>query len=118
MANIKGLADEITKALASYSSEVTKGLEEAKVAAAKNIVKVLKETSPEQTGNYKKGWTTTKIGSTQIVHNKTDYQLTHLLEFGHAKVGGGRVAPKVHLRPAEEKMINEYTKEVEKVVGK
>ena len=32
------------------------------------------------------------------------------------KVNGGRVAARVHIRPAEEEAINEYIKEVEKVI--
>lgn len=117
MANINGLSQEIAKALAEYTEEVTEKLEEAKIKIAKNTVNTLKETSPKgDTGKYAKGWATKKVNNAQVVYNKTDYQLTHLLEFGHAKVNGGRVGAKAHIRPAEEKAIEEFTSEVERVI--
>lgn len=116
MSKIEGLAKEIAAALAAYSSEVTEGLEVAKQQAANNAVKILRSTSPKDTGDYAKGWTVSKEGTRQIIHNKTNYQLTHLLEKGHAKVNGGRVAAKVHIRPAEEQAVEEYISGVERVI--
>jgi hypothetical protein len=110
------LADEISKALTEYTTEVTEGLEEAKLEVAKETVVQLKKTSPENTGSYKKGWSKKKVGSAQVVYNRTDYQKTHLLEKGHAKRGGGRVRAYPHIGPAEEKAIDEYLKRAEKVI--
>ena len=47
--------------------------------------------SPKDTGDYKKGWRIKqdKARKSIIVHNATDYQLTHLLEHGHVKRNGG-----------------------------
>ncbi len=116
MVKVNDLTKEIARALQEYSTEVEEGLEEAKVEVAKDTVKRLKQTSPKKTGDYRKGWARKKVGTAQVVHNRTDYQLTHLLEYGHAKRGGGRVAGIPHISPAEEWANDEYLKRVEKVI--
>ena len=118
MSNIKDLSTQIAAALAAYTDEIIEGMEAARQETAKNVVNILKTTSPKGTGSYAKGWRVTQQGTKQIVHNKTDYQLTHLLENGHAKVNGGRVAAKVHIRPAEIQAIEEYISGVERVIKK
>jgi hypothetical protein len=114
--SIDQLAAEITRTLRTYTKDVTEGLEKAKVKIAKETVKQLNQTSPKMTGRYSRGWRTKKVGSAQIIHNETDYQLTHLLEKGHAKVNGGRVAPRVHIRPAEQQAIKKYLAETERLI--
>ena len=99
MTRIRGINNEITRALQQYSSEV-------------EAVKTLKSTSPSETGSYKKGWRVKQVGTAKVVHNATDYQLTHLLEHGHAKKNGGRVAPRVHIKPVEEKAIEDFERAI------
>lgn len=113
---ITGISDEISNLLTQYKENVIKEIEIAKEVTAKETVAILKKTSPKKTGRYRKGWRVTDIKGKKIIHNKTDYQLTHLLENGYAKVNGGRVAPKVHIRPAEEKAIKDYVERVEKAI--
>lgn len=61
-----------------------------------------------------------KVGKKRYIikiHNKTDYQLTHLLEFGHATRNGGRTKPEPHIRPIEEKYSKEFENELKKKIG-
>lgn len=118
---IDGLADAITKELANYSQEVTDGLKAEIKKVAKECDEDIKQNSPIQSGSYKKGWgiTLNYEGRDDIritVHNKTDYQLTHLLEKGHAKLNGGRVEGIAHIAPAEKNAAEKLFKRVRVVV--
>lgn len=117
--NVKGISKEFAKILSEYKEEVEEGISIAGDNVAKNAVKNLKKNSPKRKnsgGAYAKGWRITTIKGKRIIHNKTKYQLTHLLENGHAKVNGGRVPGKPHIKPVEEQAIKEYISEVEKVI--
>ncbi|MGM9924839.1 MAG: HK97 gp10 family phage protein [Bacillus sp. (in: firmicutes)] len=115
MANIDSLAQSIANELQRYGSMVKEEVETAKVEAAKELVTDLKQHSPQKTGKYSKGWRSKEVGDKLVVYN-TRHQLTHLLEFGHAKVNGGRVPARVHIRPAEQRMITDYTQRIERAV--
>jgi len=120
--SIDQLAAEIAKGLADYSQDVIEKVNVSSEKVGKAAVKKLKETSPKKTGKYAKSWTMTTeraVGQPhrRIVHAKTPhYRLTHLLEHGHAKRGGGRVEGKPHIRPAEEMVIREFMAEVEEAI--
>ena len=120
--NIDQLAAEIAKGLADYSQDVVEKVNASSEAVGKAAVKRLKQTSPKKTGKYAKSWTMSTekaIGQPdlRIIHVKAPhYRLAHLLEYGHAKVGGGRVEGRPHIRPAEEEVIREFTREVEEVI--
>lgn len=120
---IKGVIqmDQLAKAvmdnLREYANEVGEAVEVAAQKNAKLGVKLLKASSPKLTGSYATGWRAKKLDNGQwVIHNATDYQLTHLLEKGHAKVGGGRVAPKVHIAPVEEYLIETFLEDVEEAI--
>lgn len=110
------LSKEITKELATFTNEVKEGMNEAQEKNAKEARTKLKRTSPKLTGSYAKGWRAKKLKHGWVVHNATDYQLTHLLEKGHAKRGGGRVPAKPHIEKVEQEAIEGYEKDVEKVI--
>ena len=123
MANISidQLAKEIAQGLADYSQEVVEKVNISSEKVGKSSVKRLKETSPKDKGKYAKSWrvkTDPQVGqpNSLTIHNKDHYYLTHLLEHGHAKKGGGRVEGKPHIRPAEEQVIKEFMDEVEEAI--
>ena len=43
--------------------------------------------------------------------------LVHLLEHGHARVGGGRVAARPHMKQGSEKAFGVLEEEIEKILG-
>ena len=120
--NIDKLASEIAKELSTYSQEVAQKVNVSSERAGKTAVKQLKQTSPKRYGDYAKSWTMKtepEVGQPhkRIVHVKAPhYRLTHLLEHGHAKVGGGRVDGIPHIRPAEEMVIQEFMSKVEEAI--
>jgi hypothetical protein len=113
------MADAIMEALNEYK-EVTDEVVTSSVTKVSNETKkIVQSGSPTKTGGYKKGWavkkTSEKSGELTItVYNRRKPGLTHLLEKGHAKRGGGRVAAKVHIAPAEEYAISELESQIVK----
>ena len=122
MANISidELTGEITLAVQQYTEDVSAAIEREVDATAKEMVAELRAISPKDTGEYAKGWTSRKEAKhgeyRQIVHNKNKPSLVHLLEFGHAKKGGGRVEGKSHVRPAAERHIGGFEKRIKEIV--
>lgn len=113
---IGNLVNEITRAVQQYTQDVKDEVEKAADEISNNMVKAIKHGSPKLTGNYAKGWGRVKTKNGFIIRNRTDYQLTHLLEYGHAMRSGGRVAAHVHIRPVEEHYVKQFEKRVEKVI--
>jgi len=115
---IGDMADAIMDEMEKYASVATDALKDAVKDSAKTVKKEIEATAPVATGKYKKSWrakateeTSTKL--TMVVHSATRYQIAHLLEHGHAKRGGGRVAAIPHIAPAEEKGVSELEKKIE-----
>ena len=94
--------------LSNYSAQVTESVKALVKTVAQDCKKDIQRRSPKRTGRYRKGWRTKTVydgpgGIRVLVYNQTDGQLTHLLENGHAKAGGGRVSGIPHIRLAEQK---------------
>ena len=117
------LEKEIMKALTEYADDITEVVEKDADKIGKEATEELKQISPKGARkSYAKGWKLKKdkVGKNKYVvkiHNKTDYQLTHLLEFGHATRNGGRTTAQPHIRPTEEKYSEKFEKELRRDIG-
>lgn len=116
---IDSLGKEIAKMMEEYASEVAADIKAEARVVAKETVKELKKTSPDgpgsRKGHYKDGWaskveTENAVSIGIQIYNKKKPGLTHLLEKGHAKRGGGRVEGIPHIGPVEKQAVKDYEK--------
>ena len=119
---IDNLAKTIMEGLQEYADLASEDVKAAVRKAGKNVKADIAANAPKRTGAYSKSWTVKTQKETAnslevVVHSKNRYQLAHLLEHGHAKRGGGRVAGKQHIAPAEEKAIKELEQEITRKLG-
>ena len=119
--SVSGLADAVMEGLVEYAELATEDMKAAVKKAGQTVRKEIQAGAPVKTGAYRKSWAvkTTRETSSFMevtVHSRNRYQLAHLLEFGHAKRGGGRVPGKPHIAPAEEKGIRQLEEEIRKAL--
>lgn len=116
----------IIETLSEYSKDIQDGIAEEAIDVAKKGASKLKQTSPKSTksgrkGKYAKGW---RVKMTKgfdsiscVIHNATDYQLTHLLENSHLTHNGGKYVPKQkHIEPVHDECVKEYEEQVKKII--
>lgn len=118
----------LEKILTEYGDEINSDLQAAVKKAAQKGRAALKSSSPRSSGaatwgsaHYADNWavkdTTTRLTVSDIIYNKKPtYRLAHLLEYGHAKVGGGRVPAQVHIKPIEEELKSFVLRAIESKV--
>lgn len=123
--SLNRLDKELVRAIKEYTDDVIDAVEKEIDDTSKKILKEVKSGGPyeDQTGKYKKGFARTKIDSSYkggsfgyTIWNKKHYQRVHVLEFGHVKVGGGRVKAYPHLGPAWDKYGKDLDKRIEKII--
>lgn len=112
----KSVEAQMKELLETFDDHVKEVVEDAAKESAKECVQKLKATSPKgRSGKYARSWTQKKLAGGYIVYNK-EYQLTHLLENGHAVANqygnygnpGGRVAGIKHIEPVEQEGIKGF----------
>ncbi|MDE5763412.1 MAG: HK97 gp10 family phage protein [Ruminococcus sp.] len=107
MSSVDDLADLVMDGLREYSDLADTVMKKAVRKTATSVKNEISANAPVKSGRYKKSWTTKKVKENShsleiTVHSKDRYQIAHLLEHGHAKRNGGRVAAIPHIAPAEE----------------
>lgn len=103
---VKDFSKALGDALKDYAGDVQRIVDEEIETESKEGVKRLKKTSPKERGDYAKGWKMrkkeTRFGLEVTLYNSTHGWLVHLLENGHAKRNGGRVAAEPHVKPVQD----------------
>ena len=117
MAKTESVSVQMKEILDEINNEVKDSAKRNIDQTAKESAQKLRNTSPQKTGSYAKGWSTKREGDMDvIVYNRTDYQLTHLLENGHVvrnkKGTYGRVPGRKHIAPVEEWAADELPRRI------
>lgn len=138
---IVNFENAIKQALDEYGAEIGDAINETVSEVAEAAVQDLKQSSPRRPGKghgkYARNWTwqlaagdnrqsvITQIGARYdsrgknavVYGKKPTYRLAHLLEFGHAKQGGGRVSPVPHIADVETRTIEEFWRKLKEKIG-
>lgn len=124
--------DTFAKTLEEIIGEVPKGIEgqmpglvsESAQLGRRHLLRNIGASGiKEHNGRYRAGWATRRKQTAghkweARIYNKEVPGLPHLLEKGHAKVGGGRVAGHDHIAPAAEDAFDDFERRVERAVGR
>lgn len=117
------MADAVMDGLLEYAELATDVMKNCVKKAGNTVKKETQANAPVRSKRYQKSWTVKKQKESSnalkvVVHSRNRYQLTHLLEKGHAKRGGGRVRAIPHIAPAEEKGIRELEEGIRRGLSK
>lgn len=118
---ISDLADAIMETLEDYADLAAEDVKQAVREAGDTVRDEIRTHAPKDTGDYAKSWAVKKTRETSAsltltVHSRNRYQLAHLLEYGHAKRGGGRVPAQPHIAAAEQEGIRQLEEGIRKAL--
>ena len=119
--SISQLSAAVMEAVREYADTATEEVKQAVTETGDTVRDEIRRNAPKDTGRYARSWTVKKTKETSqsltvTVNSKDNYQLAHLLEFGHAKRGGGRVAAQPHIAQAEEHGIEQLEEKLRKAL--
>ena len=116
--SIDEMDNAIMEELEKYADLAADELKAAVKETAASVRKDIQAGAPVDTGKYKKSWSVKNVREDSesielVVHSRNRYQIAHLLEHGHAKRGGGRVAAKPHIASAEQRRNEKLVQTIE-----
>lgn len=117
--SIDEMDNAIMEELEKYADLAADELKAAVKETAASVRKDIQAGAPVDTGKYKKSWSVKNVREDSesielVVHSRNRYQIAHLLEHGHAKRGGGRVAAKPHIASAEQRGNEKLVQTIDK----
>lgn len=112
-----GISEQMQEILEEYEDDVDEVIDKTLKSTGRQIKAKLKEVSPEEYGDYAKGWQVKRTDDKGIVVYNSKYPgLTHLLSNGHAIVNGygeyGRVNGDNHIQEAETEYVKKFEEEL------
>lgn len=119
---IDDLSKVIQQELENYQKLTNEQIKETVREVGKETKKRIAETAPKKSKKYSKSWSVKVMKETShsmnvVVHSRNRYQLTHLLEFGHAKRDGGRTKAYPHIAQAEQEAVESFENKVKEILG-
>lgn len=124
----ENLQKALNEYLENYVEDITEDVEDTTNSVVKEAKQELVQTSPRSGAargtKYYKGWAIKTGGKTRkrryyskVIWNKTNYQITHILENGHHKRDGtGWVEAQPHIGKIQEKYGAEFADLIEKKI--
>ena len=114
-------AVELKILLDEYAEDIADSMSEITPKVAKMGKQMLQEQSPKRRGKYARSWAVKtekhRTGSVSTIYSNMP-GLPHLLEHGHLLRNGKHGGQRVHIAPVEEKVIEEFDKEVRRRIEK
>lgn len=114
IASVDNLSEEIERMLQDFNVQAIEAANNSIEETAEEAAEMLRKGGPyrERTGKYTRDWTAGQREKRKsvveingyTVYNKKNYQLTHLLEYGHQSRNGGRVKAFSHITPVNEQV--------------
>ena len=114
IASVDSLSEEIERMLQDFNVQAIEAVNNSIEETAEEAAEMLRKGGPyrERTGEYTRDWTAGQREKRKsvveingyTVYNKKNYQLTHLLEYGHQSRNGGRAKAFSHITPVNEQV--------------